>query len=124
VFGGRVLPVLVGMSSFGFVGVITYSGSRVVLEAARKGFLPYDRFFSQVHPKLKTPVHSLGLLYVISLIFLLAPPPGTVFQFIVAFGGYGQYFFAALSVIGLLILRRTQADLKRPIKVPIGNNNN
>ncbi|KAI8876337.1 amino acid transporter, partial [Backusella circina FSU 941] len=119
VFGGKVLPVLVGMSSFGFVGVITYSGSRIVLEAARKGFLPYDRFFSQVHPKLQTPIHSLVLLYIISLIFLLAPPPGTAFQFIVAFGGYGQYFFAALSVIGLLILRKTQAELKRPIKVPI-----
>lgn len=119
VFGARVLPVLVGSSSFGFVGVIFYSGSRVVLEASRKGFLPFDRFFSQVHPKLQTPINSLVLLYVISLIFLLAPPPGSVFQFIVAFSGYGGYFFSALSVIGLLILRRTQPDIKRPIKVPI-----
>lgn len=119
IFGSRVLPVLVGSSSFGFVGVIFYSGSRVVLEAARKGFLPFDRFFSKVHPKLQTPINTLVLLYVISLIFLLAPPPGSVFQFIVAFSGYGGYFFAALSVIGLLILRRTQPDVKRPIKVPI-----
>ncbi|RCI04183.1 hypothetical protein CU098_009180 [Rhizopus stolonifer] len=119
VFGGRVLPVLVGLSSFGFVGIIFYSGSRVILEASRKGFLPYDRFFSKVHPRLKTPVNSLCLLYVISLIFLLAPPPGTVFQFIVAFGGYGGYFFSAMSVIGLLKLRRTQPDIKRPIRTPI-----
>ncbi|CAO3632484.1 unnamed protein product [Mucor fragilis] len=118
VFGGRVLPVLVGCSSFGFVGVIFYSGSRVVLEAARKGFLPFDRFFSKVHPKLQTPINSLVLLYLLSLVFLLAPPPGSVFQFIVAFSGYGGYFFSALSVIGLLILRRTQPDLKRPIRVP------
>jgi amino acid transporter len=118
VFGTRVLPVLVGSSSFGFVGVIFYSGSRVVLEASRKGFLPYDRFFSKVHPKLQTPIHSLVLLYIISLVFLLAPPPGSVFQFIVAFSGYGGYFFSALSVIGLLILRRTQPNIKRPIKVP------
>jgi amino acid transporter len=118
VFGGRVLPVLVGCSSFGFVGVIYYSGSRVVLEAARKGFLPFDRFFSKVHPKLQTPINSLVLLYLLSLIFLLAPPPGSVFQFIVAFSGYGGYFFSALSVIGLLILRRTQPNVKRPIRVP------
>lgn len=118
VFGTRVLPVLVGSSSFGFVGVIFYSGSRVVLEASRKGFLPYDRFFSKVHPKLQTPINSLILLYIISLVFLLAPPPGSVFQFIIAFSGYGGYFFSALSVIGLLILRRTQPDVKRPIKVP------
>lgn len=119
IFGSRVLPVLVGSSSFGFVGVIFYSGSRVVLEAARKGYLPFDRFFSKVHPKLQTPINTLVLLYLISLIFLLAPPPGSVFQFIVAFSGYGGYFFAALSVIGLQILRRTQPDIKRPIRVPL-----
>ncbi|CAM0142204.1 unnamed protein product [Umbelopsis sp. WA50703] len=119
VFGARVLPVFVGLSSFGFVGVVTYSGSRVILETARQGYLPYDRLFSKVHPKLQTPIYSLLLIYVISLIFLLAPPPGYVFQFIVAFSGYGQYLFSALSVVGLLWLRRTQPDLKRPIKVPI-----
>ncbi|KAI8647591.1 amino acid permease-domain-containing protein, partial [Parasitella parasitica] len=119
VFGGRVLPVLVGCSSFGFVGVIFYSGSRVVLEASRKGFLPFDRFFSKVHPKLQTPINSLVLLYLLSLVFLLAPPPGSVFQFIIAFSGYGGYFFSAMSVIGLLILRRTQPEAKRPIRVPL-----
>ena len=119
IFGSRVLPVLVGSSSFGFVGVIFYSGSRILLEAARKGFLPFDRFFSKAHPKLQTPINTLVLLYVISLVFLLAPPPGSVFQFIVAFAGYGGYFFAAMSVLGLILLRRSQPDLKRPIKVPI-----
>ncbi|KAJ2957736.1 hypothetical protein NQZ79_g6582 [Umbelopsis isabellina] len=93
VFGARVLPVFVGLSSFGFVGVVTYSGSRVILETARQGYLPYDRLFSKVHPKLQTPIYSLLLIYVISLIFLLAPPPGYVFQFIVAFSGYGGYLF-------------------------------
>lgn len=119
IFGSRVLPMLVGSSSFGYVGVGFYSGSRVLLEASRKGFLPFDRFFSKIHPKLQTPINTLVLLYVISTVFLLAPPPGSVFQFIVALSGYDSYFFAALSVIGLLILRRTQPDVKRPIKVPI-----
>ncbi|KAI8336500.1 amino acid permease-domain-containing protein [Blakeslea trispora] len=119
VFGSRVLPVLVGASSFGFVGVIFYSGSRVVLESSRKGLLPFDRFFSKIHPRLQTPIHSLILLYIISLIFLLAPPPGSVFEFIMAFSGYGGYFFSGLSVIGLLVLRRTQPNIKRPIKAPI-----
>ncbi|KAI9481298.1 MAG: amino acid/polyamine transporter I [Benjaminiella poitrasii] len=118
IFGGHILPVLVGCSSFGFVGVTFYSGSRVVLEAARKGFLPYHRFFSQVHPTRQTPMASLCLLYSIALIFLLAPPPGTVFQFIIAFSGYSSYFFSALSVIGLLLLRWNQPDIKRPVRVP------
>ncbi|ORX90131.1 amino acid transporter [Basidiobolus meristosporus CBS 931.73] len=83
------------------------------------GYLPYDRFFAATHSKLHTPINSLALLYVISLIFMLAPPPGSVFQFIIAFAGYGSYFFAALSVIGLLLLRRWEPHNNRPIRVPI-----
>lgn len=118
VFGGKVLPVLVGCSAFGFVGVIFYSGSRVILEAARKGFVVFDHFFGTLNTRFQTPVNSIILLYVISLIFLLAPPPGTVFQFVTAFSGYGQYFFSGMSVVGLIMLRRTQPDVKRPFKVP------
>ncbi|CAO3645056.1 unnamed protein product [Cunninghamella blakesleeana] len=99
VFGTKVLPVFVGLSSFGFVGVVTYSGSRVILEFARQGHLPFDRFFSKLHPTLHTPVHALLLLYVISLIFLLAPPPGTAFQFIMSFSGYTDYFFGNIIYI-------------------------
>ncbi|KAG1146984.1 hypothetical protein G6F37_004408 [Rhizopus arrhizus] len=119
VFGSRVLPVLIGLSSFGSVGSIFFTGSRIILEAARKGYLPYDRFFAKSHPKLQTPVNSLLLLFIISLIFLLAPPPGAVFEFILAFAGYGDYFFSVMSVIGLLIMRRTHPDIKRPIKTSI-----
>ncbi|CAO3677222.1 unnamed protein product [Rhizopus stolonifer] len=119
IFGMRILPVLVGLSSFGAMGALFYAGSRIILEASRKGYLPYDRFFGKVHPKLQTPIHSLILLFCISLVFLLAPPPGAVFTFIIAFAGYGTYFFSAMAVIGLLIMRRTQPDSKRPVKVPI-----
>lgn len=119
IFGSHVLPVFVGLSSFGTVGSSFYAGSRILLEASRKGYLPFDHFFSKVHPKLQTPINTLMLLYSISLLCLLAPPPGSAFQFIVAFSGYGDYFFASLCVIGLLILRRTQPDIKRPIKAPI-----
>ncbi|EIE83060.1 hypothetical protein RO3G_07765 [Rhizopus delemar RA 99-880] len=119
VFGSRVLPVLIGLSSFGSVGSMFYTGSRIILEAARKGYLPYDRFFAKSHPKLQTPVNSLLLLFTISLIFLLAPPPGAVFEFVLAFAGYGDYFFSVMAVIGLLIMRRTHPDIKRPIKTSI-----
>ncbi|CAO3649826.1 unnamed protein product [Cunninghamella blakesleeana] len=119
VFGTKVLPIFVGLSSFGFVGVVTYSGSRVILEFARQGHLPFDSFFSKLHPTLHTPVPALLLLYVFSLIFLLAPPPGTAFEFIMTFSGYVDYFFGALCVIAILILRRREPLLERPFKAPI-----
>ncbi|ORX47743.1 hypothetical protein DM01DRAFT_264526 [Hesseltinella vesiculosa] len=119
VFGSQVLPVFVGLSSFGFVGVITYSGSRVILEFAREGHMPFHRFFSRVHPTLRTPVPALVLIYIIALIFLLAPPPGTAYQFIMAFANYAGYFFSFLCGLGLILLRYREPDLKRPIKAPI-----
>ncbi|KAI8341793.1 amino acid permease-domain-containing protein, partial [Chlamydoabsidia padenii] len=118
VFGSRVLPVFVGLSSFGSVGVIIYSSSRVILEFAREGHLPFDRLFSKVHPVLQTPVRGLLLLYAISLIFLLGPPPGTVFEFIMAFNSYGEYLFAALCAVGIFVLRRREPQLPRPIRAP------
>ncbi|ORX88542.1 hypothetical protein K493DRAFT_197362, partial [Basidiobolus meristosporus CBS 931.73] len=119
IFGSRILPVFVGLSSFGYVGGITFSGSRVILEASRDGYLPFDRVFARSNATLQTPMNSLILLYGISMVFLLAPPPGSVFQFIVAFAGYGSSFFTALSVIGLLLLRFREPNIHRPIRVPI-----
>jgi amino acid transporter len=64
-----------------------------MLEFAREGHLPFGRFFGHVHPTLHTPVPALLLLYVLALLFLLGPPAGTVFEFIMAFNNYGEYFF-------------------------------
>ncbi|KAI9303096.1 amino acid/polyamine transporter I [Cunninghamella echinulata] len=119
VFGTRVLPIFVGLSSFGFVGISTYAGSRVVLEFSRQGHLPFDRFFSKLHPTLQTPIRSLMLIYVITLIFMLGLPPGTAFEFIMSFVIYGEHIFATLCAIGVLILRRREPNTKRPIRAPV-----
>ncbi|CAO3623024.1 unnamed protein product [Cunninghamella echinulata] len=119
IFGTKVLPVFVGLSSFGYVGIVIYPGSRVILEFARQGHLPFDKFFSKLHPKYHTPVSSLLLLYITSLIFLLAPPPGTAFQFIMSFSGYSEYFFTTLCCIAVLILRRREPKLRRYFRAPI-----
>ncbi|KAI9305711.1 amino acid permease-domain-containing protein [Cunninghamella echinulata] len=118
IFGTKVLPVFVGLSSFGYVGIVTYPGSRVILEFARQGHLPFDKLFSKLHPKYHTPVSSILLLYITSLIFLLAPPPGTAFQFIMSFSGYSEYFFTILCCAAVLILRRREPKLKRYFRAP------
>ncbi|KAI8059226.1 amino acid/polyamine transporter I [Gongronella butleri] len=119
IFGSRVLPVLVGLSSFGFVGVSVYTTSRIILEYAREGMLPFDRYFSQVQPRLQTPLRSLLLIYGLTIVFMLAPPPGTAYEFILTFCEYGGYIFVSLCAIGLLILRFREPDVERPIKAPI-----
>ncbi|KAI8799236.1 hypothetical protein BJ742DRAFT_875427 [Cladochytrium replicatum] len=41
-------------------------------------------------------------LYILVLVFLFAPPPGSVFSFIVTFAGYRGAVFALLAVVGAL----------------------
>jgi hypothetical protein len=78
-FGG----VLVGCSAFVFVGFIFYSASKVILDAARKGYVIFDHFFEKLNSRFQTTVNPLT--YVISLIFLWTSPPGTVIQFFTSF---------------------------------------
>jgi amino acid transporter len=136
--GGQALPVLVAISSFGSVCAMTFTAGRVIMEAAREGYLPFGDFFGKVS-RNDTPANAFILHWVITMILMLAPPPGdrytcsipinmhkyssilTLFlslsyNFIVDLQSYPEWWFYGASVVGLLILRRTQADAPRPFK--------
>ncbi|KAI8059227.1 amino acid/polyamine transporter I [Gongronella butleri] len=117
VFGAHILPALIAFSSFGFV--VTYSASRTILEYAREGMLPFDGFFSHVNSKLNTPVRALFFVGAVSVVFVLAPPPGAAYEFTLSFINYGDYIFIGLCGVAVLVLRRTAPDLHRPIRAPI-----
>jgi amino acid transporter len=66
------------------------------MEVARQGLLPYGHIFGKVNPKFATPVNAYLLQYALSILFIVGPPPGAVYQFIVAFAAYPvyvKYFF-------------------------------
>ncbi|KAJ1555524.1 hypothetical protein HK405_001016 [Cladochytrium tenue] len=117
-FGQRVLPGLVALSPFGLAISLLYAGSRVVLEIARQGLLPFGDYIGWVDEKYtKSPIFAILFLYVLSTIFLFAPPPGQVFNFIVSFSGYTAYFFYFLAVVGIYVVRYREPNLIRPIRV-------
>ncbi|KXS09200.1 amino acid transporter [Gonapodya prolifera JEL478] len=118
-FGSNVLPGVIALSPFGLASVILYTGSRVVLETSREGLLPFADWFNYVHPKTNSPIYGILLIYVLSVIFLFAPPPGQAFSFIVSFSGYTGYLFYFFALIGIYIIRRREPDLYRPIKAPL-----
>ncbi|KAH8550710.1 amino acid permease-domain-containing protein [Umbelopsis sp. PMI_123] len=113
--GGQALPVLVAISSFGSVCAMTFTAGRVIMEAAREGYLPFGDFFGKVS-RNDTPANAFILHWVITMILMLAPPPGDSYNFIVDLQSYPEWWFYGASVVGLLILRRTQADAPRPFK--------
>lgn len=61
------------------------------MEVSRQGLLPYGNVFGKVNPEVGSPVNAYILQYVLAIIFILVPPPGAVYQFIVAFAAYPVY---------------------------------
>ncbi|KAF1800489.1 amino acid permease-domain-containing protein [Mucor lusitanicus] len=118
-FATKVLPVFIGLSAFGCAASMNFTGGRVIMEVARQGLLPYGHLFGKVDSRIKSPVNAYLLQYVLSIIFIVGPPPGAVYQFIVAFAAYPVYVFYFLIALGVLILRRREPNSNRPIRAPL-----
>ncbi|KAI9021553.1 amino acid/polyamine transporter I [Phycomyces nitens] len=118
-FGSTILPVFIGLSAFGCGAAINFSGGRVIMETARNGLLPFGRTFGHVHPLTGSPVNAYLLQYGLAIFFAVVPPPGAVYQFIVAFAAYPVYIFYTLIGLSVLILRKREPHNKRPIVAPI-----
>lgn len=61
------------------------------MEVARQGLLPCGHVFGQVNPKIGSPVNAYLLQYILSILFIVGPPPDAVCQFIVQFAAYPVY---------------------------------
>ncbi|GMM34779.1 Mup3 protein [Saccharomycopsis crataegensis] len=123
VFGPKIgktfLSITVALSAAGNVYVVLYAISRMSQEVFREGILPCSRFMASNWPGLGTPVPTLSLSFLISAIFLLIPPPGDIFSYIVSLETYMLEMIMLAIIIGLFKLRRDYPDIKRPIKVPL-----
>lgn len=73
--GGQALPVLVAISSFGSVCAMTFTAGRVIMEAAKEGYLPFGEFFGQVS-RFETPANAFIIHWAVTMILMLAPPAG------------------------------------------------
>lgn len=84
VFGGtaeRALSVFVALSAFGNVLSVIFSQGRLVQELGREGVLPFSRFWASNWP-FNAPLAGLFEHWVVSIIIMLAPPPGDAYDFI------------------------------------------
>ncbi|EIE91565.1 hypothetical protein RO3G_16276 [Rhizopus delemar RA 99-880] len=118
-FVSTVLPLFIGLSAFGCGAAINFSAGRVIMEVSRQGLLPYGHLFGKVNPRFKSPVNAYLLQYILSILFIFGPPPGAVYQFVVAFAAYPVYVFYFLMALAILILRKREPKNNRPIKAPL-----
>jgi basic amino acid/polyamine antiporter, APA family len=108
-------PVIKFAIILGFTSVILVmllGQSRVFFSMSRDRLLP--KVFSDIHPKFRTPWRSNLLFMVFTGVFAAFAP-------IAALGdmtSIGTLFAFVLVCIGIIVMRRTHADLHRPFKTP------
>ncbi|CAH1765707.1 4716_t:CDS:2 [Entrophospora sp. SA101] len=58
---GRILAFLISISALGVMAVLIWSGSRVIVAAAKHNYIPvFSHLLKQWHPTYNTPVYALG----------------------------------------------------------------
>ncbi|KAF9734173.1 high affinity methionine permease [Paraphaeosphaeria minitans] len=77
----RALSVFVALSAFGNVLSVIFSQGRLVQELGREGILPFSRFWASNKP-FNAPLAGLFEHWLVSVIIMLAPPPGDAYNFI------------------------------------------
>jgi ethanolamine permease len=95
-----------------FHGIILASG-RATFEFGRVGYIP--KVFGKVHSKFKTPASALIVNMAIGIIALLSIDTSEIIT-ISVFGALTLYF---ISMISFLALRKKEASLPRPFRVPL-----
>ncbi len=104
------LAIIAGYTSV--ILVMLLGQSRVFFSMSRDGLLP--KLFSDVHPKYRTPWRSNLLFMVVTgLLAALAP-----IQILGEATSIGTLFAFVLVCGGILIMRRTHPELKRPFRTP------
>ncbi|RDL33820.1 putative MUP1-High affinity methionine permease [Venustampulla echinocandica] len=77
----RVLSVFVALSAFGNVLSVIFAQGRLVQEIGREGIIPWSRLWASNKP-LNAPFMGLFEHWVVSVVIMLAPPPGDAYNFI------------------------------------------
>jgi APA family basic amino acid/polyamine antiporter len=93
--------------------VFLFGQSRIFFAMARDGLLP--RFFSTVHPRFRTPVKVTLLVGAVTATIASLLPLEAVAE-LVNIGTLAAFIIVAAGVV---VLRRTQPELKRPFRVPL-----
>ncbi|OAX83606.1 hypothetical protein ACJ72_02035 [Emergomyces africanus] len=123
VFGpsaGRALSVFIALSAFGNVLSVIFSQGRLVQELGREGILPFSQFWASNRP-FDAPFVGLFEHWLVSVIIMLAPPPGDAYNFILHAISYPVAVINTFVSAGLihLYLNRAQYNWNPPISATL-----
>ncbi|KAG5200633.1 hypothetical protein R6Z07F_013103 [Ovis aries] len=119
-FGDRVLypaswivPLFVAFSTIGAANGSCFTAGRLVFVAGREGHML--KVLSYISVKRLTPAPAIMFHSMIAIIYII---PGDI-NSLVNYFSFAAWLFYGLTITGLIVMRFTRKELKRPIKVPI-----
>ncbi|MET0573043.1 MAG: amino acid permease, partial [Pedobacter agri] len=105
-----ILAILIGYTSVILIDLMAQS--RMFYSISKDGLLP--KMFSDVHSKFKTPWKSNIILCIFIALFAAFVPMNVVGEMT----SIGTLLAFLMVCVGILILRKTDPDAKRPFRVP------
>ncbi|KAJ5500031.1 Amino acid/polyamine transporter I [Penicillium expansum] len=103
----RVMSVFVALSAFGNVLSVIFSQGRIVQELGREGVLPFSKIWASNWP-FHSPAAGLLEHYIVSVIIMLAPPPGDAYNFLLNLISYPLSivnFFVAAGLVHIYLTK-------------------
>lgn len=118
--GEKALSVFVALSALGNVMSVIFSQGRIVQELGKEKILPFSRFFASSKP-FGTPFAGLMEHWIVSVIIMLAPPPGDAYNFILNLISYPLSVINTAISLALIVLtvRRKHYNWDPPIKATL-----
>jgi basic amino acid/polyamine antiporter, APA family len=105
------IAILAGLTTV--ILVMLLGQTRIFYSMSQDGLLP--KFFGKIHPHFRTPFASTLLISFIAMIISGLFPVVILGELV----SMGTLLAFAIVCFGVLVLRYTQPDLKRPFKVPL-----
>ncbi|GAA5932155.1 uncharacterized protein JCM15063_001137 [Sporobolomyces koalae] len=108
--GALLFAIIVGVSCISALNSSLYTSARLVVAAGEQGFLP--KAMSKFNKQRQTPINGILLSCSLSTIYILIGD----FSSLSVFYGVCAWTWNFLVVVGLLVLRVKEPNLKRPYR--------
>ncbi|KAH7336244.1 amino acid transporter-like protein [Rhexocercosporidium sp. MPI-PUGE-AT-0058] len=109
VVGENVLPIFIIISAFGNIAATSFAQARVNQELGKDGLLPFSHFFAGKN-QWDSPTPGLFLHWLVSVLVIVVPPPGEIYNFLVDIGGYPVSIISVAISLGLLYLQTSPQE--------------
>ncbi len=111
--GADIISAVAFLSAIGAVNAQLLNYPRIPFSLASDGV--FFKKLAMVHPTRRTPVNAIAVFALIACTFAIS---GT-YQDNLTYVGFVGQLFMALTVFGLIVLRRREPNLARPFRVPL-----